>query len=94
VRTPERYLAAIAVAADRPPVAGEDWLDDDARALERAQLALRTRRGVPAATLPDDPALEGLVTRRDGRAVLTLAGRLLETEVAIRLRIPAGSRSG
>jgi putative oxygen-independent coproporphyrinogen III oxidase len=90
LRTPERYLAA--VAAGRPPVAGEEWLDDGARALEQAQLSLRTPAGVPLAALPDDPDLDGLVSRRDGRATLTLAGRLLESEVAFRLTVPAGSR--
>jgi oxygen-independent coproporphyrinogen-3 oxidase len=85
VRTPQRYLRA--VASGRSPAAGEEWLDDDARALERAQLALRTATGVPASALPEDPDLDGLVTSHDGRAVLTLAGRLLEREVALRLRI-------
>ncbi len=83
VRTPERYLAALASGGS--PVAGEERLDDAARSLEALQLSLRTRRGVPARALPDDADLAGLVDRRDGTAVLTMRGRLLESEVARRL---------
>lgn len=99
LRTPERYLAAI--EAGRSPIAGEECLDAERAALEAAMLALRTRAGVPArwlcgarpavdgetgladGALP--PELEDLVEVRDGRAVLTRAGRLLENEVARRL---------
>jgi coproporphyrinogen III oxidase-like Fe-S oxidoreductase len=82
VRTPERYVAA--VEAGRPAVAGSEELGSDERRLEGLQLALRTRAGVPADTLPD--GLDGLVERRDGRATLTLRGRLLANEIAVRLR--------
>jgi putative oxygen-independent coproporphyrinogen III oxidase len=85
VRTPERYIAAM--SSGRSPVAGEEYLGDRDRAMERLQLALRTRDGVPAQALPDDPELRGLVARRQGRTVLTLPGRLLENEVAARLRL-------
>jgi oxygen-independent coproporphyrinogen-3 oxidase len=84
VRTPERYIAA--VEAGVSPRAGEERLDGDARRLERLQLALRTRSGVPASALADDPALDPLVTRSADRVVLTPAGRLLANEVAVRLR--------
>lgn len=83
VRTPDRYVAL--VEAGRSPVAAEEVLDETARRLERAQLALRTRAGVPDAQLPDAPELDGLVARAGGRAVLTRRGRLLANEVALRL---------
>jgi coproporphyrinogen III oxidase-like Fe-S oxidoreductase len=84
VRTPDRYIGLVG-AGESPEAAGED-LDEDTRRLEALQLALRTRRGVPAGALEDDPAIEGLVARSDGRAVLTRSGRLLANEVAMRLR--------
>jgi oxygen-independent coproporphyrinogen-3 oxidase len=84
VRTPERYLEAI--EGGRPAEAAGERLADDERRLEGLQLAIRTRDGVPAAALPDDPALDGLVDVREGRAVLTVQGRLLANEVALRLR--------
>ena len=87
VRTPDRYIDAI--AAGRSPVAGDEVLDAETRHLEGLQLALRTRRGVPPEALPlDDPdgTLDLLVAVRDGRAVLTVDGRLLANEVALRLR--------
>jgi putative oxygen-independent coproporphyrinogen III oxidase len=87
VRTPERFIDRI--ASDRPAVAGEEWLDGPARELEALQLSLRTRDGVPAEALPAEPAIDALVTRRSGRAVLTIHGRLLESEVAARLQVPA-----
>ena len=52
---------------------------------------------MPADALPDDPDLDGLVERADGRAVLTVRGRLLANAVTTRLRIavaghgPAGA---
>ena len=88
VRTPERYLRCLA-AGDSAEAAGED-LDAPARGVEALQLSLRTRRGVPAAALPDladDPELAALVMPAGpGRLVLTPAGRLLANEVALRLR--------
>ena len=87
VRTPERYLGAVAEGRS-PEAAGED-LDDEVRRLEALQLAVRTRGGVPADAFdPDDLAgpLDGLVAVDGDRAVLTMAGRLLANEVALRLR--------
>jgi oxygen-independent coproporphyrinogen-3 oxidase len=83
IRTPERYLAAL--DQGRSPVAGEEWLDDDQRAFEALALALRTREGVPDAHVPNDAALDGLIDRAGGRAVLTRRGRLLANEVTTRL---------
>ena len=84
VRTPERYIRA--VSSGRTPVAGTEELDVSSRELEALTLAIRTSEGVPASTLPHDEVLDGLVEKRAGRAVLTLRGRLLANEVAIRLR--------
>jgi len=83
VRTPERYIDL--VGSGQSPVAGDEVLDAEARVRESLQLSLRTRDGVPAEALTSDPALEGLVLRAGGRAVLTLRGRLLANEVAARL---------
>jgi len=87
VRTPERYVDAI--AANDSPEAGGERLDADARDLEGLQLSLRTRAGVPADALPADVDLDALVMSDGGRATLTIAGRLLANEVALRLRQPA-----
>ncbi len=51
------------------------------------QLALRTAAGVPVGALDEaDPDLDGLIVRRGDRVVLTVAGRLLANEVAMRLQ--------
>jgi putative oxygen-independent coproporphyrinogen III oxidase len=79
VRTPERYLAAI--DEGRSATAAEEVLTGEQQQFEGLALALRTPTGVPADVLPDRPELAGLVARRDGRAVLTLRGRLLANAV-------------
>ena len=85
VRTPERYIAAV-TGGESPEAAGER-LDPDERRLEALQLAVRTRGGVPAATLPvEDLADLVSVDTAGGQAVLTVRGRLLANEVALRLR--------
>ena len=83
VRTPERYLEL--VERGEPAIGGDEVLDDATRAFEAAELALRTRDGVPSSLLPVDE-LEGLVEVRSDRAVLTRQGRLLANEVALKLR--------
>jgi oxygen-independent coproporphyrinogen-3 oxidase len=88
LRTPDRYLEAVA-DGETVEAAGEE-LGDDERALEALQLSLRTRAGVPRAAL-DEEALPGLVEPAPSdpeRLVLTVQGRLLANEVAIRLRVP------
>lgn len=86
LRTPERYVEAI--ERGRSAEAADERLDPDDRRLEALQLAMRTVDGVPAAALPldRDPALDGLVEVRSGQAHLTVPGRLLANEVAVRLR--------
>jgi oxygen-independent coproporphyrinogen-3 oxidase len=84
VHTPERYIERI--AAGRSPEAGAEDLDAGTRRLEGLQLAVRTTDGVPADAVPAELADAGLVEVADGRARLTVAGRLLANEVAVRLR--------
>jgi len=61
-------------------------LTPEQRAFEALTLSLRTPRGVPWESLEDPERLEGLVVREDGRAVLTVRGRLLANEVSARIR--------
>ncbi|MEY2447120.1 MAG: hypothetical protein QOH79_596 [Acidimicrobiaceae bacterium] len=90
VRTPERYIDAI--EQSRSPEAGSECLGEEERAIEALQLALRTAAGVPADALPADDELVDLVTPDGhGRVVLTLKGRLLANEVALRLRQPGAT---
>lgn len=86
IRTPDRYITAL--RSGRTPVAGEEVLDPDQRAFEAIALSLRTSFGVPAGLVPDDPDLRGLLEVRDGRAVLTVPGRLLANAVTARLAVP------
>jgi putative oxygen-independent coproporphyrinogen III oxidase len=89
VRTPDRFVKEI--EAGRSAIAGEELLTSEQRGFEGLALGLRTRDGVPANSLPDDPDLEGLVDRVDGRAVLTVRGRLLANAITTRLvPVPAG----
>lgn len=83
VRTPERYIAAVRSGASTE--AAHEVLDDETRAREALELALRTHEGVPAWAL-DAVELEGLVRTDKDRVVLTRQGRLLANEVSLRLR--------
>lgn len=85
VRTPERYVEA--VASGRSPVAAGEWLTDRQRRFEALALGLRTAEGVPACHLPDRPVLDGLVEHRGDRAVLTVRGRLLADAVTAHLQV-------
>jgi putative oxygen-independent coproporphyrinogen III oxidase len=84
VRTPDRYIDLVA-AGESTEAAGET-LDEGTRAFERLELMLRLRDGVPAAALDGDD-LPGLVERTGDRWVLTRAGRLMQNEIATRLRV-------
>ena len=84
VRTPDRYIDA--VEAGRSPEAGREELTADQREFEALSLSLRTPHGVPWDRLERPEELDGLVERVDGRAVLTLRGRLLANEVSARIR--------
>jgi putative oxygen-independent coproporphyrinogen III oxidase len=88
VRTPERYVAAVQ-AGEATEAAGEE-LGGPERRLEALQLAIRTRAGVPVDALSpqDRDELDGLVVPDGDRLVLSVQGRLLANEVAVRLRVP------
>ena len=47
---------------------------------------------MPADALPDHPDLAGLVDRAEGRAVLTVRGRLLANAVTAHLAVTAGEQ--
>jgi oxygen-independent coproporphyrinogen-3 oxidase len=87
VRTPDRFIELI--EAGRPAESSFEVLDAATRKLERLQLQLRTRDGVPLdAFAPSDVDEMGeLLQHVDDRLVLTRAGRLLANEVSIRLRV-------
>ncbi|GAC1316700.1 MAG: radical SAM family heme chaperone HemW [Acidimicrobiales bacterium] len=88
VRTPERYIAA--VAAGEGVEAGAEVLDAAAQERERLRLALRTRAGVETDAFSDDDLAllseRGLIEVGAGKVVLTAPGRLLANQVAMRLR--------
>jgi len=85
VRTPERYIDAVMTGGS--PLAGQEILSPDQRRFERLALALRTPHGVPDSVLPDAGQWGDLVERRDGRVVLTVAGRLVANELTARLEL-------
>ena len=89
LRTPDRYLEAIAIGASVE--ASSETLDAATRHFEGLQLALRTRDGVPAEAFDPETLelLEAMVVPHPGdprRVVLTRAGRLMANEVSLRLR--------
>lgn len=85
VRTPERYIEL--VTAGESPESSSETLDAQTRKREELQLLVRTREGVPADAFSakDIEEMSELLARRDGKIVLTRAGRLLANEVALRL---------
>jgi putative oxygen-independent coproporphyrinogen III oxidase len=83
VRTPDRYIALI--GQDAAPEGGHELLAGADRDDEAAMLALRTRDGVPGGPAADSLVADGLAESRDGRVVLTPAGRLLANEATTRL---------
>jgi oxygen-independent coproporphyrinogen-3 oxidase len=82
VRTPERYIAALAAGAS--PEAGRERLGAGLRREEAVTLALRTRAGI---AVDDDAGLveAGLAAWREGRLVLTRRGRLLANDATSRI---------
>ena len=85
LRTPDRYVEA--ALANRSFEAADETLVGEARELERLQLLLRTRLGVPESALSPHDRIElaELLVIRDGRISLNASGRLLANEVAVRL---------
>jgi len=92
VRTPERYLELLGSGV--APTGGSETLDDEARRFESLALLLRTRRGVPLDAFEDAGALGDLICVEGDRAVLTVRGRLLASQVSLRLatRAPGQGR--
>ncbi len=86
VRTPERYIAC--VADGRSVEASSESLGPEVRRLEGLQLALRTDRGVPSDSLSDQDRIEldRLIVDDGERLRLSVEGRLMANEVAVRLR--------
>jgi len=86
LRTPDRYIAA--VNAGESVEASAEVLDPDTRRIEALQLTLRTSGGVPVSSLSHEDRVElgPLLIERDGRLHLSLEGRLLANEVAVRLQ--------
>ena len=88
VRVPERYIELVDSGASAEST-GED-LDARAAAIERLQLALRTRAGVATAAFDDQDLDEflaaGLVRIDNDQVTLTTSGRLMANTVSIRLR--------
>lgn len=82
VRTPDRFIEAI--ASEASPVAGSEQLDEAGRRTEALQLAIRTSDGVAASVVPDE-VMHLMIPTVEGRVKLTVEGRLLANEVAIRL---------
>ena len=84
VRTPDRYIDRVA-AGESTEAAGET-LDEATRRFEHLELQLRLREGVPMEALDGDE-LDGMVERDGDRWVLTRAGRLMQNEIATRLKV-------
>jgi putative oxygen-independent coproporphyrinogen III oxidase len=87
LKHPTAYARAVAEGV--APVAGEEWVDESGRELERVMLGLRTRGGIDRAGLPDVAVqaleAEGLIDVADSRVTLTAEGRLLADAVVRRL---------
>ncbi|MAT05077.1 MAG: coproporphyrinogen III oxidase [Acidimicrobiaceae bacterium] len=83
VRTPDRYIDL--VGTGQPTEAAGETLDAETREFERLELLLRLRPGVPLDALDGDE-LPGLVEREGDRWVLTRSGRLMQNDIATRLR--------
>jgi coproporphyrinogen III oxidase-like Fe-S oxidoreductase len=77
------------IEAGRSAESSFEQLDDSTRSLERLQLQLRTRDGVPigAFDTADIEEMSELVRHVGDRVVLTRAGRLLANEASLRLRV-------
>ena len=84
VRTPDRYIDL--VGEGKSTEAAGETLDEATREFERLELLLRLRPGVPLEAL-DGEDLPGLVERSGDRWTLTRAGRLMQNEIATRLKV-------
>jgi len=86
VRTPERFIDLISTGATAE--SSSEQLDLHRQRIEGLQLALRTSGGVPTESLSGDDIqlLGSLIEVRGDAVVLSVEGRLLANEVAVRLR--------
>ncbi|MFM8836399.1 MAG: hypothetical protein ACKOFM_06050 [Actinomycetota bacterium] len=73
--------------AGESPESASETLDAQTRKREALQLLVRTREGVPLGSFSeaDLDEMSELIQRRDDKIVLTIDGRLLANEVALRL---------
>ncbi len=78
-----RYISSVRDGLD--PVAGHEDVTGELEINEALELLLRTSLGVPTESLADTEQIELLYTDSNGIAMLTLEGRLLANQVAIRL---------
>lgn len=87
LKHPTAYARAVAEGV--APVAGEEWVDETGRELERVMLGLRTRDGIEREGLPEVAVQaleeEGLLDASDSCVRLTAEGRLLADAVVRRL---------
>lgn len=87
LKHPAAYARAL--AEGQPPLAGEEAVDEEGRALEQVMLGVRIRAGIPRVGLPEDAVAqlesEGLIEASADRIVLTSSGRLLADAVVRRL---------
>jgi oxygen-independent coproporphyrinogen-3 oxidase len=90
VKHPARYAALL--DGGQSPAAGRETLDHEAQTTERLMLAVRTRRGLPLADVPDaarhrlrDLASWGLIEPVTDAVVLTQRGRLMADAVVTEL---------
>ena len=87
LKHPASYARAI--SDNVAPLAGEEWVDEKGRALERVMLGMRTRDGLERTLLPADEVellrAEGLVDADASSVRLTERGRLLADAVVRRL---------
>jgi coproporphyrinogen III oxidase-like Fe-S oxidoreductase len=79
VKHPARYAAL--TQARKSPGLGREILTDAERHTERVLLGLRLADGLPAAELDLAKVANGLVRVENGRATLTLRGRLMADAV-------------
>ena len=87
LKHPTAYARAVTEGV--APVAGEEWVDETGRELERVMLGLRTRGGIERGGLPEAAVQaleeEGLIDASGSRVRLTAEGRLLADAVVRRL---------
>jgi putative oxygen-independent coproporphyrinogen III oxidase len=85
VKHPSAYVQRL--DGGQSPAQARERLDEAQRHTEDVMLGLRLADGLPAASVGplDELVADGLVERREDRAVLTLRGRLLADAVILRL---------